>query len=250
MQIRIWNAFASNNSGSYTIVGAFRTREDAAGAAAELQQALIAEAAWRDGTPPAGESPLAALAAKYSLPHRANEFDEWPHYGGAEYPRVAVLGRQVLVHHEYTVTLPTMLGHYIYARGGVVQTLLNHTHDPLICLVEAWWPWQERERTPERARNALAVLTAPDGPVATSAQALIPPLWFSGQEFGAPEFTVAAVFRDLIEGVAATTAPIVQNGGRVTVKILEAIQHREGDDPLAFLRSVRSAQMIALPEQE
>ena len=46
MRIRIWNAYASNNSGSYTIVGRFESDESAAKLAAELLAVVKAQSAW------------------------------------------------------------------------------------------------------------------------------------------------------------------------------------------------------------
>jgi hypothetical protein len=46
VKIKIWQAFASNNSGSYTIVGSFGTPEQAAEVAAALREMAERHTVW------------------------------------------------------------------------------------------------------------------------------------------------------------------------------------------------------------
>ena len=80
MKIRIWNAFASNNSGSYVIVGSFPTEALAAEVSAELGAAAKAMSVWVQA--PEGDSPLAALAAKYGIAYAPEDEgdDTWPQW--------------------------------------------------------------------------------------------------------------------------------------------------------------------------
>jgi hypothetical protein len=76
MQIHIWNAFASNNSGSYTIVGAFPTEAAAAQVAAELLPIMAAQTQWFEDRAPA-PSPLAQLVKKSGIDwEMSREHDE------------------------------------------------------------------------------------------------------------------------------------------------------------------------------
>ena len=47
MRIRVFRSFASNNSGSYTLVGGFRSAEDADEASAFLSALCERETKWR-----------------------------------------------------------------------------------------------------------------------------------------------------------------------------------------------------------
>jgi hypothetical protein len=70
MRIRLFNAFASNNSGSYTIVGSFRDEATAEEVALLLQRACDAHSAWYEehNDEQHGESPLDSFAQREGLP--------------------------------------------------------------------------------------------------------------------------------------------------------------------------------------
>lgn len=124
MEMRVWNAYASNNSGSYTIVGSLPSHEVAASVAAELRELIEAQTTWLEETSKTRLEPLAEFCRVHGLRARpdAGTWDDWP--------RVAQLGNQVVVHHEYTVTLPRLFGELFYKRGGRVQHEEDHAHHP------------------------------------------------------------------------------------------------------------------------
>jgi hypothetical protein len=81
VRIRVWNAYASNNSGSYTIVGRFESDESAAQVAAELLGLAKAQSAWVAANGPQ-PSPLAAFATSNGLSTYEGMAggDDWPTY--------------------------------------------------------------------------------------------------------------------------------------------------------------------------
>ena len=104
MKIKIWQAFASNNSGSYTIVGSFDTPELATEVAAALRTMAGQHTAWLEnarGTEfTEGVSPLGAFAQEHGLSWVSGRgtWDEWPEHDDSNIPAVIALGHQVLVH--------------------------------------------------------------------------------------------------------------------------------------------------------
>ncbi len=146
-QVRVYSAFASNNSGSYTLLGTFQTSERAAEIAALLTRlAADMEAA--------GEAnPLHALLAAAGIP--ANEAvgktDDWPAEWSSP-PEAVQVGQQVWWYSAYTVTMPPELGHWFYAMGGRVQVELDHAHHPLLAQLSLWpdRPWKERQGVPRQ----------------------------------------------------------------------------------------------------
>ena len=130
MQIALWNAYASNNSGSYTIIGRFADAATPAELAKRLEPVLKAQSAAQGN----GESPLRVFAASEGVP--LDEHFDWPEYGRKEWPEVVALGNQLLIHHDYTVSLPAFFGHWIYAKGGRVETELDHAHHPVIAVFD------------------------------------------------------------------------------------------------------------------
>src|SRR5262245_2985573 len=88
MRIRVWNAFASNNSGSYTIVGTFPSEETASTVAQELRAVMAAHARWRDNQLRTRPSPFETFVRKNRLTWTDGlaESDDWPEYGGKDWP--------------------------------------------------------------------------------------------------------------------------------------------------------------------
>lgn len=236
MRIRVWNAFASNNSGSYTIVGVFEDEATAEGVARDLGPIFAAHSAWAkaDGAAP---SPLEEYAKALDLPWNES-FDHWPQYGGKDVPDVVAVDTHVLVHHEYTVTLPRLIGQLFYARGGRVKHELDHSHGRLVAVIEAWWLWtpELKPRIPELGAKAVALLTAPDGPLARLAEPEFPVVCRFDPDAGhahAP-LLVAAVFRDLAEGFVAVSEVLRGLEARVVADVHEATSET---DPTAPWRS-------------
>jgi len=248
VRIRVWTAFASNNSGSYTIVGRFAEAERAAEVAAELAEMIAAHTAWHAEHmyEDSEDSPIVAFARARGLAATAalGAGDEWPQYG--EPPSVTAVDRQVVVHAPYTVSLPRTFGELFYARGGAVDTCLDHAHEALVVHFEAWWPWQwDAELRALGLAGLLAAVQDPGSPVWAHVRAA------REEESGLPQLVcardlegseaplvIAAVFADLIAGVAALAALAAVYGAEHRVRIFEALDHR---DPLSHLRGAASA---------
>ena len=122
MRIRLWNAFASNNSGSYTIVGNFSDEATAVAVAEELAELCRAETEWLEADAPEDAEPITEFARRHGLTEYSvvNSL-EWPEHNVDRSPRVVAVGRQLVLHHSYTVTLPRIFGEHIYKRGGRVE---------------------------------------------------------------------------------------------------------------------------------
>jgi hypothetical protein len=242
MQVRIWNAYASNNSGSYTIVGSLPSREVADEVATELRQLIEAHTAWRrawDGSGGTDASPLAAFCKQHGLTwgDNAGGFDDWPEHHDDTRPQIAVTSHQLVVHHPYTVSLPTTFGEYIYRRGGRVEHEENHAHHAIVTIASFYWGWTKEARAKmdvERPRLVAAV-TAEDGPLEGAYPARWPPGWsLGGDGFGEAPFTVGVLFDDLIGGVAALRTLAEAHGASLQVRLQEAADDLH--DPLAHLR--------------
>lgn len=233
--MKIWNAFASNNSGSYTIVGAFESAELASEVADELLAMAIAHTAYFNstssgGTYPPGPSPLEALAAKYNVA-ATFEQDEWPEYSDEDHPSVFAIGRQVFVHSGYTITMPQSIGAIMYARGGRVSTELNHAHHPIAARFTVYFPYQLKPQLDVPAllqrfvddvcANALALPQSPT----------IAPAWQAQTGFGEGDLQLGAAFEDLAPAYKAVVAAAASVGASVGIEITEA-----HGDPFADLR--------------
>jgi len=235
VRIRVWTAFASNNSGSYTIVGSFDKPERAEEVAREIDEVIEAHTAWHLQHPwdPSDESPLAVFAKARGLdaPASLGAGDEWPNHGDA--PSVIAVGHQVVVHAPYTVTLPKTFGALFYARGGAVETMLDHAHDALVVHVEAWWHWNHEETDEVRSARAAAleaVVMAPASPVHAHAKQLV---CARGRDWIDAPLVIGAVFSDLVAGVAAVVEVVKQHATGHRLRIVEALDRA---DPLSHLR--------------
>jgi len=239
MRVRIWNAFASNNSGSYVIIGTFMSEGAATEAAAELLESVRSHSKWLEaGGHRDSSSPLAALAAKYSLPWKdGGPDDDWPCYSNQEHPPVWSIGHQVFVHSDYTITMPKVLGQFMYARGGRVETEIDHAHHPIVSVFEIWFPWQQRKEIDIEARTKDIVdgLCAATGPFAESGKVVVAPAWRKGAGgFGDADLVVGAVFEDLCAGFRGVSQAVVAQGAGLRVRLMEALPGQE--DPFSFLR--------------
>jgi hypothetical protein len=243
VRIRIFNAFASNNSGSYTIVGSFPASALATEIAVELAELMAAQTAWLEAEaakqkfPLKGESPLQRFVQKHDLTwydHMGTD-DEWPDYDTRNAPQAFAIGHKVIIHHEYTVTMPRVFGEYFYARGGRVDHELDHAHHPVIGLIEMWIPWKERAGVdvPAKVSAIVEELNAEDGPLVKDVPLWFEPAWQSKGGFGEADLTVGAVFKDLMVGFSAVQRIATAHGLQTTVKVFEAFGNT---DSLAFLR--------------
>jgi ribosomal protein L7/L12 len=244
MRIRIWNAFASNNSGSYTIVGSFPSEA----AATELADALAAAVSAHDAfvrakdEPRAGEPPFHRFVRGQGLTVDDPQLalgDDWPAWGPA--PRVLAVGAQVLVHVDQTITMPRALGELFYRRGGRVEVEIDHAHDPVLTVFELWVrdAWKEERRDDAKARLAAfqqalagllpALLEWPGWPPRKAVE----PAW----DLDRFVVRLGVVFPDLVRGVAEVMRVAREHGVTARVRVQEALA--PSADPLAFMRGRR-----------
>jgi hypothetical protein len=244
MRIRLFNAFASNNSGSYTIVGSFESVERAEDVAAVLSRVCAEHTAWESSdarsVDPSCESPLDRFAAENGLTERgAGRDDDWPHWEPP--PAVCAAGRFVLLYVQQTVTMPRLFGEYFYRREGRVQTELVHAHEDIIAhftfFTEGARRWSDADVPTTllalRARldEVLPPLLADERGTGED-RAVIEPEYSTGSR--AMELSV--VFHDLVEGAAAVSAACRALGVTVWLRVEESPARR---DPLAALRGQR-----------
>lgn len=242
MRIRVWNAYASNNSGSYTIVGSLPSAEVAEEVAAEFKAVIDAQTAWFDERTDLGDgsnSPLAAFCRAHGLTWETGRggYDDWPQHSADNRPRVAVIGRQVVVHHEYTVSLPPTFGEFFYKRGGRVDHEEVHAHHPMVATITFWWAWTEEGRAKARGEipRIVEALTADDGIFATLSSAWWPAAWHGdADDWHAAPLTVGIVFENLVEGISALRTLALVHGAEIQVRLNESPD--ESSDPLTHLR--------------
>ena len=196
MRIKLWNSFASNNSGSYTLVGEFDEDARARAVGDELRRVCDAHEKWLDEpdgrTRPASTSPLGQFVLDNELAAAVSEgstMDDWPEHGSP--PRVEVVGSRVVLHVDYTVTMPRCFGEFVYREGGRVAVELNHAHHPLIVRFMIWVAWD----SPRQSEWKETIR-----PACVERLRAIPTkeLWF-GLEWST--LVVAAVFEDVMDGL-------------------------------------------------
>ena len=244
MKIHVWNAFASNNSGSYTVVGAFNDAEAAARVAEELSQVSTAHEAWAQAGMQTGfgraprPSPLEDFVVRNGLGPPAESVTGHGSDDQADLPRVWAMGHQVFLHHPFTLSIPNLYGAFIYKRGGRVETTLEHTHHPLVSIFELRVPNAGRagQDIPARAAALLEALYAGDGPLVRFVPAEPHVAWRArgAKDPMGPDLTVGVAFTDLVAGFAAVDAIAREHGFQFRVSLFEP--WREDTDPLAFLR--------------
>jgi hypothetical protein len=239
MRFRIWNAFASNNSGSYVIVGRFPTAELATQVADELLQVAKAESAWFE-SPGSGPSPLAAYAERHGVRDVSLGGDDWPEYSNMPHPSVWAVGHQVFVYSDYTVTMPPAIGHLMYVRGGRVETELEHAHHAIVAFFEVYFPWKMRQKVdvPARVQDIVDVLWAEDGPLMSLEMKDHVPAWrgvLPGAyvESDEPDLLIGAAFEDLGAGFTGIARACAAVGAVVNIRVAEAPARA---DPFVFLR--------------
>ncbi|CAN5442910.1 hypothetical protein BH11CYA1_BH11CYA1_10540 [soil metagenome] len=175
MKIKVWQAYASNNSGSYTIIGRFPDAQLAQQVACDLNQLLEKYNEWVFFDKWKTEkSPLEEFAHQHNLHFDpSNDEDDWPMAFSddvlPEPPRAIALRDKVLIHHQYTISLPAMLGQYFYARGGRVREEITMAEKPLLAKFEIVAPF-EAVRSLRRdvdMKGLAEELMAEDGPLKT-----------------------------------------------------------------------------------
>lgn len=239
MRIRIYSAFASNNSGSYTIVGSFRDAAAAEEVARMIQEVCAAHHEWHETHAWAqdGDSPLDAFARREGLrAERPGRGEEWPNHGDA--PSAVAIAHQVLVHAPYTVTLSPVFGELFYARGGRVDVEIDHAHDDLAVEI-AYWVERAHDDDPEtRAKlDAFEARVAEELPAWTSRREYdkrpaIKPAWHRGH-WGLRH--LSAVFDDLLEAIRGLREIAEEAGVTLRVRVHEC--PNDVGDPFAALRA-------------
>ena len=231
MRIRVFRTFASNNSGSYTLVGGFRSAEDAEEAAAFLSDLCERETKWREGEVQTSPSPLDEAAISLGLEPPGAEWDEWPDTSYAAPPSVVRIDCQVLVHVAYTASIPRVLGAMMYAKKGRVELELNHSHERLAAEL-LFWARDDKTAKLEAVRAAVdAILPELTAPGPRDESDAIVPAWHPGES---GDVNLSVVFRDLAQGVLVVRAIAAREGVRVFLKIREV--YANDPDPFAILR--------------
>jgi hypothetical protein len=239
MRIRVFQAFASNNSGAYTIVGSFKSVQVAEEVAAVLEAICAEHHAWRDehGSDAESESPLDRFKREHGLTEDepAPYDDDWPMDRA---PRVLAVGQQVLLHVTYTVTMPRLFGEFFYKRGGRVNEELDHSHEQLAAEINFYTPdlkWND----PQKATRLQAVKRDLGEALRTLAcrkprdkRPTVEPI-FSEADGGGPQLSV--VFGDLVEGVEAVRNIAAKHQVQLSIRITEC-PHGVAD-PFAPLRA-------------
>lgn len=218
MRIRVWNAFASNNSGSYTLVGSFRSAEEAAAAGAAFRQLIEEQQAWMESDEPSADatSPVTRFATVHGLASAADSNDEaWPQYG--EPPEVEVIDSQILLHAPYTVTMPRAFGEYLFRHGGRVAAELDHAHHPIVVMFGFWMPDMWSHQAPWRARRR-ALVEAIEGGALEGSSVQVQHIDPDGD--GA--LRLACTFESLLGGVRHVRALARSHGLSLSIDIFEA----------------------------
>ncbi|MFY0562607.1 hypothetical protein ACN28E_02090 [Archangium lansingense] len=235
MRIHVWNAFASNNSGSYTIVGRFPSEELAAQVAAELSEVLVEQVRWRrtpgarwngEGPEPETPSPLRAFTQTHSLTQTGAD---WADQGEL---RAWSTGHQVFLHDPWTLGLQDSYEEFLKVRGGKVEKVIRHAHGDLVSRFEL------RGTLPKKTKAAtvstlVEELHADDGPLVMQAPFDIQPAWREGSKPNEPVLTLGAAFHDLAAGFTGVETLARRHGLEVTVQVSE---DEALGDPLAWLR--------------
>jgi len=237
MRIRIWNAYASNNSGSYTIVGRFESDESAAKVAAELLAVVKAQSAWAaaNGGQP---SPLMTFATDSGLStyEGMGGDDDWPEYGQQEHPDVWTVGSQLFLYSDYQVSMPRIFGEVIYARGGRVEYEVDHAHHPMAALFEIYWPWQGKTKEAVMAGVEKILKALHDDPrfFENQRDGALYHAWRASTEWMVPDLRIGALFANLVSGFGAVDAAVRDAGAHLNVRVFETLTN--DGDPFPFLR--------------
>ncbi|PTL75808.1 hypothetical protein [Vitiosangium sp. GDMCC 1.1324] len=236
MRIHLWNAFASNNSGSFTIVGRFPSEELARQVAAELSEVLSAHAKWRMAT--AGTrnreesetvSPIRTFVREHSLTECENDLaDQGQLHAWST-------GHQVFLYDPNALWLLDSFTEFLRIRGGKLETRINHAHGNIVSIFEL------RGTPPKKEKSAMVStlveeLHADDGPLLKWAAFRIRPTWREGFKPGEPVLTLGTVFRNLAAGFTGVEEIARRHGLEVSVRLFE--EHHP-KDPLASLRPSR-----------
>jgi hypothetical protein len=238
MKIKIWNAFASNNSGSYTIVGNFPTIVLAQEVATELAAIVAAHDSWIRSDDRTCQSPLEAFARIHNLNStKTNDtIDEWPEYSEDTIPKVLAIEHQVFIHHDYTVTLPAIFGQYFYARGGRVNIELNHSHHPIVAIFTLYVDYKTRHKVDlqEKFSQIISELTAATGPLSVGLREGHKAAWkIVGNNLDS-HLVIGACFEELLDSFREIGRIAANHSLHSHIQLFEAFN--DDQDPLIHLR--------------
>lgn len=238
MRIRLYQAFASNNSGSYTLVGRFRDAATAAEVARILADVSAEHHAWLETRGNRNdaelESPLDRFVARERLREsKAGRGDDWPITDMSKVEVVAT-GHQVLVHVHYTASMPAAFGELMYARGGRVELELDHSHSPIAC--DFTYHVRHRDDAPSLAAFEAALAEQLPALCARKPRDPRPAVAPAFHRGGFDERNVSVVFGDMVEGVRAVRALADEHGIQLWLRVYE-LQASGAEDPFALLRN-------------
>lgn len=284
MKVRVYQAFASNNSGSYVLLGSFASATVATGVKDELEKIFAEHHAWLSDPNEKGgrrwseaSSPLHAWAKGEGLTTTPSDGagDDWPQYGDP--PVVVTSDDQLLVYVGYTVTFPRLVGELVFKRGGRIAVELDHSHEPIVLTHEIFMEkgWEQQD---EAARRIAAFRAAVDGGALAT-------LHRREARSGRDDSRTASILRggfwpgqivlvhapyDVAEGLVAVDALVAEHQLRSRVALFESPLHhpdpvrayknldplaggfdvilwRAGPDLVATQRAVRTALGLELP---
>lgn len=271
-EVRLYRAHGSNNSGSYTLVGAVPSHELAVSTVEEILAVSEAQATWLRDEARKEPSPLDRFVSDHALTRREVGEDDWPDHGKVE---ALAVGHQVIVYVDWTVSMPPFFGELLYRRGGRVAFEQVHAHAPTIVEGMIWRPgmWQRTARVESDAIFAK---------IDAELRALLPGLMMelrkgvsleaAHRTLEGPGIAFTAIFRDLVKGVSEVNALVERHGGKLQVRLtappvegasdpLEAYRKRGrghgrhqvvlwrvGDDRVGVMKVVRDGIAIGLDE--
>ena len=236
-RIRVFQSFASNNSGVYSLLGSFKKLESLAEVVAVLRQFAEAQAAWQDtaqGTAEAPLSPLALLCEREGL-SPPDDAEAWDY----DFSQVTVesIGHQIFVHSPSTITMPSTLAEPIARKGGRVSIEIDHAHHPVVATFAFWRPGAYQRNDREERQREHAELRGEIDPIAEQLRKPeygeglgLAPAW-RDDDYG---ITLGIVTHALPSAVAQLREIAARRGFNVVLHVFEALS--EHGDPLAELR--------------
>lgn len=250
-------AWASNNSGSYTLVGNFGDNALARATGERLLtlfremralydereqevRRLLAEGAKRIMLPDV-ETPMHRLVEAEGLTALGDDFidgDSWPSNGGSAEENVLILGQQVIVHVGWTVTMPRAIAELFFKAGARIDTEIDHAHHSLVVVTGLYPPVYGM--TPEQREANRARLASARSQIDAQLAVDQPPRWpgdapslhaWHDEGHG---LRLGLVPRELIPELVPIRDAAARHDLNMHVRIFEALG--VGGDPLADMR--------------
>lgn len=244
MRVRLFDAFASNNSGSYTIVGTFETAETAADVARVLAAVCDEHARWMENEKNPLENSESAPLVQWARGNGLTEptpgcSDDWPQYGPA--PTVCAADRFVLLVAPYTVTMPKVFGEYFYRREGRVQVELDHAHADVATYFTFFVDNERRTKDDTVSPEILALRERLEGMLPElvarnegDRRPVIEPVIYNSSW---RSLALAVIFRDVVAATSAIRALCTELNVKMWLRV-ESTDERKGD-PFVDVRGAR-----------